>query len=58
MVTAGAGVSAGTTSQGTGVDLDGPGDDDGPDVELDEYNAYLAMLNKEVKSHGKWHGLR
>jgi hypothetical protein len=33
-------------------------DDDEPDPELDEYNAYLAMLNKEVKRHGKWHGLR
>jgi hypothetical protein len=33
-------------------------DDDEPDPELDEYNAYLAMLNKEVKGHGKWHGLR
>ncbi len=34
-------------------------DDDGePDPELAEYNAYLAMLNKEVKRHGKWHGLR
>src|SRR5258708_9345426 len=29
-------------------------DDDGePDPELDEYNAYLAMLNKEVRRHGK-----
>jgi hypothetical protein len=28
------------------------------DVELAEYNAYLAMLSKEVKRHGKWHGLR
>ncbi|HXS66893.1 MAG TPA: hypothetical protein VN767_28885 [Streptosporangiaceae bacterium] len=34
-------------------------DDDGePDPELAEYNAYLAMLSKEVKRHGKWHGLR
>jgi hypothetical protein len=34
-------------------------DDDGePDPELAEYNAYLAMLNEEVKRHGKWHGLR
>ena len=33
-------------------------DDDEPDPEHDEYNAYLAMLNKEVKRHGKWHGLR
>jgi hypothetical protein len=29
-----------------------------PDTELDEYNAYLAVLNKEVRRHGKWHGLR
>lgn len=28
------------------------------DLELAEYNAYLAMLSKEVKRHGKWHGLR
>ncbi len=28
------------------------------DTELDEYNAYLARLNAEVKRHGKWHGLR
>lgn len=34
------------------------GDEGGNDVELAEYNAYLAMLNKEVKRHGKWHGLR
>jgi hypothetical protein len=34
------------------------GDDDEPDPELDEYNAYLALLNQEVKRHGKWHGLR
>ena len=33
-------------------------DDDEADPELAEYNAYLAMLNKEVKGHGKWHGLR
>ena len=31
---------------------------DGPDQELAEYNAYLARLSKEVKSHGRWHGLR
>ncbi len=40
----------------------GTADDDGPDelddLELAEYNAYLAMLSKEVKRHGKWHGLR
>jgi hypothetical protein len=33
-------------------------DDDDADPEHDEYNAYLAMLNKEVERHGKWHGLR
>jgi hypothetical protein len=33
-------------------------DDDAEDEELAAYNAYLARLNKEVKGHGKWHGLR
>ncbi len=33
------------------------GADDG-DVELAEYNAYLARLSGEVKGHGRWHGLR
>jgi hypothetical protein len=28
------------------------------DVELAEYNAYLARLSSEVRGHGKWHGLR
>ncbi|HEX3488536.1 MAG TPA: hypothetical protein VHU92_04315 [Streptosporangiaceae bacterium] len=28
------------------------------DTELDEYNAYLAKLHKQVQGHGKWHGLR
>ena len=31
----------------------GPGD-----VELAEYNAYLARLSSEVEGHGRWHGLR
>src|SRR5215468_5492438 len=26
------------------------------DVELAEYNAYLAKLSSEVKRHGRWHG--
>ena len=26
--------------------------------ELAEYNAYLAKLSREVKGHGRWHGLR
>jgi hypothetical protein len=28
------------------------------DEELAAYNAYLARLTKEVKGHGRWHGLR
>jgi len=35
------------------------GDGDAPeDIELAEYNAYLARLSREAKGHGKWHGLR
>jgi hypothetical protein len=34
----------------------------GPDGEEDEelaaYNAYLARLHREVRGHGRWHGLR
>ena len=41
---------------------DGPGAGGAPateeDAELAAYNAYLARLHKEVKGHGKWHGLR
>jgi hypothetical protein len=36
----------------------GTEDDEAPDLELAEYNAYLAKLSGEVKRHGKWHGLR
>jgi hypothetical protein len=32
--------------------------DDTNDTELDEYNAYLARLHKQVQGHGRWHGLR
>jgi hypothetical protein len=48
----------------TDVGLDGELTVDGDqaeelaDLEHAEYNAYLAMLSKEVKRHGKWHGLR
>jgi len=28
------------------------------DRELAEYNAYLAKLSREVRGHGRWHGLR
>jgi hypothetical protein len=41
---------------------DGPGAGGAPateeDAELAAYNAYLARLHKEVKGHGRWHGLR
>ena len=40
----------------------GAGPDGAPateeDAELAAYNAYLARLHKEVKGHGRWHGLR
>lgn len=47
-------------SGGAGHPGDGePGGEDGePDDELAAYNAYLARLAKEVKGHGRWHGLR
>ena len=32
-----------------------PGEDD---EDLAAYNAYLARLTKEVRGHGRWHGLR
>ena len=40
---------------GDGGDAGGPGEDD---EELAAYNAYLARLTREVKGHGRWHGLR
>jgi hypothetical protein len=33
-------------------------EDEPEDEELAQYNAYLARLHREVKDHGKWHGLR
>jgi hypothetical protein len=44
---------------GSGADerQDDPGDAR-EDEELSAYNAYLARLHREVKGHGKWHGLR
>jgi len=35
-----------------------PADAEPDDPELVAYNAYLERLNNEVKSHGKWRGLR
>ena len=40
-----------------GADGTGAGDGEA-DAELAEYNAYLARLSREVKGHGRWHGLR
>ena len=40
----------------TGVETAEPGEPEDPD--LAAYNAYLARLSKEVKGHGRWHGLR
>ena len=42
----------------TGAGGAGDEQDDEPDPELAEYNAYLAKLSKEVRGHGRWHGLR
>jgi hypothetical protein len=36
----------------------GDSEDVQDDKELAEYNAYLAKLSREVRSHGRWHGLR
>jgi len=40
----------------TGQEAAEPGEPEDP--ELAAYNAYLARLSKEVKGHGRWHGLR
>jgi hypothetical protein len=55
---AGAGESASAADDMAPAGPDADADEGENDVELAEYNAYLAMLNKEVKGHGKWHGLR
>jgi len=48
---------AGAGAAGPGVaENGGPGCEE--DAELAAYNAYLARLHKEVKGHGRWHGLR
>ena len=43
-------------SSGGGAGDGGEGDEE--DEELAAYNAYLARLTREVKGHGRWHGLR
>ncbi len=53
--------AAARTPAGGELETAGPdaGGDTAPDdVELAEYNAYLARLSSEVKGHGRWHGLR
>jgi hypothetical protein len=44
--------------EGTADAAAGPRGTETGDVELAEYNAYLAKLSSEVKRHGRWHGLR
>ncbi len=50
-----AGAAADAGSGRAGPVADGAED---TDMELAEYNAYLARLSSEVKGHGRWHGLR
>jgi hypothetical protein len=52
-------VPGGSGPNGSAADAAGDEDeDDGDSIELDEYNAYLARLHKQVQGHGRWHGLR
>jgi len=46
----------GPRKAGEAGDAGEPGEDD--DEDLAAYNAYLARLTREVKGHGRWHGLR
>jgi hypothetical protein len=56
---AGAALAAGPAAGPAGDSEPAEGSDPEPvDTELAEYNAYLARLNQEVRSHGRWHGLR
>ena len=48
--------AAGTTAGAAAVPGGAAATED--DAELAAYNAYLARLHKEVKGHGRWHGLR
>ncbi|HVB42053.1 MAG TPA: hypothetical protein VNF47_05020 [Streptosporangiaceae bacterium] len=50
--------SPGASHQAGPARVPGTGQPGPEDIELAEYNAYLARLQNEVKSHGKWHGLR
>ena len=58
---AGAGRAPGAGLRGTALtEAGGPGQARlaQDDIELAEYNAYLARLSSEVRGHGRWHGLR
>jgi len=54
-VTADEGAVAGGDGGGAGRGAATGGEQD---QELAEYNAYLAKLSRQVKGHGRWHGLR
>jgi len=52
---------AGARRQGGRAGAAGPGGEPAsPEEQADlaAYNAYLARLHREVKGHGRWHGLR
>jgi hypothetical protein len=55
---AAAGLPAGRRQAAGGAGDEADGADEAADTELDEYNAYLAKLSKQVQGHGRWHGLR
>ena len=48
---------AASGNAGEAVPADGP-PPTAEDAELAAYNAYLARLHREVRGHGKWHGMR
>jgi hypothetical protein len=52
-----AGAVAGGARLGAGAPAGEPATPE-EEAELAAYNAYLARLHREVKGHGKWHGLR
>lgn len=52
------GLPAGALAAGAGGQPGAGETGDEQDEELAAYNAYLARLTREVKGHGRWHGLR
>jgi hypothetical protein len=55
---AGSRAAAAAAADGLPASVADQADDGQGDKELAEYNAYLAKLSREVKGHGRWHGLR